>query len=256
MGAPPISLMGDQLLAALAAATVGPTAGTGSAGGIESADVVGSDGGAGSAGAVGSVGVVGSDGGAGSAGAVGSVGVVGSDGGAAGQAEPGGRRRAARLTVAGLGNPRRWRLVRATSTAIPASVRRFNARARARRLRSARPWLLAGAVVALLGVLAWIVFGTRCSVWRESRCAVPASSAPPRSAPPPTYRSARRWRPWTPAPVAARVEAHPRGRARRRRPGLAVHPDHHRPAAYRRSRWYRSRPGTCCSTRPAWRTGR
>ena len=62
--------------------------------------------------------------------------------------------------MAGLGNPRRWRLVRATSTAIPASVRRFNARARARRLRSGRPWLVAGAVVAVLGILAWLVFGS------------------------------------------------------------------------------------------------
>ena len=62
--------------------------------------------------------------------------------------------------MAGLGNPRRWRLVRATSTAIPASVRRFNARARARRLRSGRPWLLAGAGIAVLGLLAWIVFGS------------------------------------------------------------------------------------------------
>lgn len=72
--------------------------------------------------------------------------------------------------MAGLGNPRRWRLVRATSTAIPASVRRFNARARARRLRSGRPWLLAAVVVAVLGVLVWIVFGS--SVFGVARITV------------------------------------------------------------------------------------
>jgi len=62
--------------------------------------------------------------------------------------------------VSGPGGPRRWRLVRATSTAIPASVRRFNQRARARRIRSARPWLIAAAVTALAGILAWVIFGT------------------------------------------------------------------------------------------------
>jgi len=62
--------------------------------------------------------------------------------------------------VSGPGGPRRWRLVRATPAAIPASVRRFHARARARRIRSARPWLIAAAVTALAGVLAWVVFGT------------------------------------------------------------------------------------------------
>ncbi len=55
---------------------------------------------------------------------------------------------------------RRWRLVRATSTSIPASVRRFNARARGRRIRSARPWFAAAAVVALLGITGWVVYGT------------------------------------------------------------------------------------------------
>jgi cell division protein FtsQ len=51
-------------------------------------------------------------------------------------------------------------LVRATSTAIPASVRRFNARARARRIRSARPWFLAAALVALGGVVSFLFYGT------------------------------------------------------------------------------------------------
>jgi cell division protein FtsQ len=49
---------------------------------------------------------------------------------------------------------RRWRLVRARSDAIPASVRRFNQRARQRRRQAARPWLV-GAVALLLGALVW-----------------------------------------------------------------------------------------------------
>jgi cell division protein FtsQ len=53
---------------------------------------------------------------------------------------------------------RRWRLVRASS--IPSSVRRFNERRRARRLRSARPWVIAGGVVALAGIVSWLVYGT------------------------------------------------------------------------------------------------
>jgi cell division protein FtsQ len=55
---------------------------------------------------------------------------------------------------------RRWRLVRARGDAVPASVRRFSARARARRLRAARPWLLALAVLAVLGGLYAVVFAT------------------------------------------------------------------------------------------------
>jgi cell division protein FtsQ len=55
---------------------------------------------------------------------------------------------------------RRWRLVRATSVAIPSSVRRFNERRRAHRVRTARPWLIAAAVVALAGIGSWIVYGT------------------------------------------------------------------------------------------------
>jgi cell division protein FtsQ len=50
--------------------------------------------------------------------------------------------------------------VRAAPSAIPASVRRFNARARARRIRSARPWLIAAAATALAGILAWVILGT------------------------------------------------------------------------------------------------
>lgn len=58
------------------------------------------------------------------------------------------------------GTARRWRLVRATSGAIPTSVRRFNQRRRARRLSSARPALIAAGVLALVGIGAFIVYGT------------------------------------------------------------------------------------------------
>jgi cell division protein FtsQ len=56
--------------------------------------------------------------------------------------------------------PRRWRLVRAPSDAIPPSVRRFNQRAQQRRLRAARPWLVGAAGLGLAGLLAWLVYGT------------------------------------------------------------------------------------------------
>ncbi len=55
---------------------------------------------------------------------------------------------------------RRWRLVRARRDAIPASVRRFNQRAQQRRLQTVRPWLVAGAGLALVGLLVWLVYGT------------------------------------------------------------------------------------------------
>jgi cell division protein FtsQ len=50
--------------------------------------------------------------------------------------------------------------VRATSVAIPSSVRRFNERRRANRVRTAMPWLIAAAIVALGGIGTWIVYGT------------------------------------------------------------------------------------------------
>jgi len=56
--------------------------------------------------------------------------------------------------------PRRWRLVRARSDAVPASVRRFNQRAAQRRRQAARPWLVAAAALALAGLLGWLVYGT------------------------------------------------------------------------------------------------
>jgi cell division protein FtsQ len=55
---------------------------------------------------------------------------------------------------------RRWRLVRATATAIPPSVRRFNARARARRWRSARPLIVIAAVLLVAAGLGYVGFGT------------------------------------------------------------------------------------------------
>jgi cell division protein FtsQ len=54
----------------------------------------------------------------------------------------------------------RWRLVRARRDAVPASVRRFSARARRNRLRVAAPWLVASAVVVLLAAGAVVVWYT------------------------------------------------------------------------------------------------
>lgn len=67
------------------------------------------------------------------------------------------------------GGARRWRLVRARSDAVPASVRRFMARARRRRLRAAMPWATVGAVLALIGLVSWIVYGTGVFGVREVR---------------------------------------------------------------------------------------
>ncbi|HWG99073.1 MAG TPA: FtsQ-type POTRA domain-containing protein [Pilimelia sp.] len=55
---------------------------------------------------------------------------------------------------------RRWRLVRAGTDAVPPSVRRFMRRARQRRLRAAAPWVAAAAVLAVVGLGAWLVYGT------------------------------------------------------------------------------------------------
>ena len=81
-----------------------------------------------------------------------------------------GRRRASRPTVP---MARRWRLVRAPKVAIPASVRRFNQRARAHRMRSARPWIIAAAALVLIGSGAWVVYGT--SVFGVARVRVTGS---------------------------------------------------------------------------------
>jgi cell division protein FtsQ len=58
------------------------------------------------------------------------------------------------------GGGRSWRLVRADTDAVPASVRRFMARARRRRLRAALPWAVAAGVALVVGVLVWTVYGT------------------------------------------------------------------------------------------------
>src|SRR5689334_8397499 len=58
------------------------------------------------------------------------------------------------------GRERRWRLVRARPEAVPASVRRFNQRAKQRRWRAARPWLVGAAGLGLAGPLGWLVYGT------------------------------------------------------------------------------------------------
>jgi cell division protein FtsQ len=55
---------------------------------------------------------------------------------------------------------RRWRLVRAPAQAIPASVRRFNQRARQRRLRALVPWLAAVVVAAVVGLVILVMYGT------------------------------------------------------------------------------------------------
>ncbi|GAB1690450.1 cell division protein FtsQ/DivIB [Krasilnikovia sp. M28-CT-15] len=67
------------------------------------------------------------------------------------------------------GEGRNWRLVRADTDAVPSSVRRFMARARRRRLRAALPWAVGAGVVAVLGVLVWMVYGTSLLGVREVR---------------------------------------------------------------------------------------
>ncbi|MEV1330145.1 FtsQ-type POTRA domain-containing protein [Micromonospora costi] len=64
---------------------------------------------------------------------------------------------------------RRWQLVRAGSDAVPASTRRFMRRARRRRMRAALPWAVAAGVLALAGLVAWIVLGTGLFGVREVR---------------------------------------------------------------------------------------
>jgi cell division protein FtsQ len=50
--------------------------------------------------------------------------------------------------------------VRARSDAVPVSVRRFNQRARPRRMRAAAPWAVAATVLLVVGLVAWLVYGT------------------------------------------------------------------------------------------------
>src|SRR2546429_7797390 len=56
--------------------------------------------------------------------------------------------------------PRSWRLVRARTDAVPASVRRFNQRVQERRWQAVRPWLVGAAGLGLAGILGWVVYGT------------------------------------------------------------------------------------------------
>ncbi|MEU8818179.1 FtsQ-type POTRA domain-containing protein [Actinoplanes sp. NPDC048796] len=58
------------------------------------------------------------------------------------------------------GGGRSWRLVRADTDAVPASARRFMARARKRKLRAVLPWAIAAGVLALAGIVSWVVYGT------------------------------------------------------------------------------------------------
>ncbi|PZG01285.1 cell division protein FtsQ/DivIB [Micromonospora deserti] len=67
------------------------------------------------------------------------------------------------------GPVRRWQLVRAGSDAVPASTRRFMARARRRRMRAALPWAVVGGVLALAGLVAWALLGTGLFGVREVR---------------------------------------------------------------------------------------
>lgn len=64
---------------------------------------------------------------------------------------------------------RRWQLVRAGSDAVPASTRRFMRRARQRRMRAALPWAVAAGILALAGLVAWVVLGTGLFGVREVR---------------------------------------------------------------------------------------
>ncbi|GGL96433.1 cell division protein FtsQ/DivIB [Micromonospora yangpuensis] len=67
------------------------------------------------------------------------------------------------------GPHRRWQLVRAGSDAVPASTRRFMARARQRRVRAALPWAVAAGVLTLAALVAWTLLGTGLFGVREVR---------------------------------------------------------------------------------------
>ncbi|HET6213282.1 MAG TPA: FtsQ-type POTRA domain-containing protein [Micromonosporaceae bacterium] len=64
---------------------------------------------------------------------------------------------------------RRWRLVRARPDAVPASVRRFNQRARQWRRQAAVPWAVGAAGLLAVGLLVWLVYGTAVLGVREVR---------------------------------------------------------------------------------------
>src|SRR5439155_2053078 len=130
---------------------------------------------------------------------------------------PARRGRGGRLTAPGRGwrlvrprsEGRRWRLVRARPDAVPSSVRRFTARARQRRLRAARPWLVALAVLALVGGALAVLYATPLLGVAEVRV------VGARLVPPDAVREAAAVRPGTPlarvdlGAVARRVGALP-----------------------------------------------
>ena len=161
MGAPPISLMGDELLAALAAARRRPAADRRRHAGAADGDAPEPVRTRRRAGAPASVG-------------------------------PAARRGA---------DGRRWRLVRAGRDAVPPSVRRFTARARQRRLRRWRRGWSLGASWPCWSVAGLVVASARrlLGVHVEVRVTGARWSAPTRSARRPRCRPARRWPGWTPA---------------------------------------------------------
>src|SRR5439155_2740194 len=77
-----------------------------------------------------------------------------------GPARGGGRGRLTRGALGEAARPRRWRLVRARGEAVPPSVRLFTARARRRRWRAARPWLVALGVLSLVGGVLAVLYAT------------------------------------------------------------------------------------------------
>src|SRR4051812_3530898 len=71
--------------------------------------------------------------------------------------------------MSGGGGGRNWRVVRADTDAGPSSGRRFMGRARQRRLRAALPWAVTAGVLAVVGVVAWMVYGTSVLGVRDVR---------------------------------------------------------------------------------------
>ncbi|MER7456579.1 FtsQ-type POTRA domain-containing protein [Micromonospora sp. NPDC126480] len=94
---------------------------------------------------------------------------AGADGGAGRRAPARGRTSGAEGGAGRRGPARRWQLVRAGRDAVPASTRRFMARARQRRMRAALPWAVAAGVLALTGLVAWTVLNTGLFGVREVR---------------------------------------------------------------------------------------
>jgi len=64
---------------------------------------------------------------------------------------------------------RRWTLVRASSEAVPSSVRRFMQRARRRRLRAALPWAVGVGFLGVVALIAWMILGSSLLGVRDVR---------------------------------------------------------------------------------------